>query len=98
MRCRRVPCAKNSHRIQYSRSNGSQWPQHLYPEPHRKIVPIGSAEIRPKLRSIPAFQSREIEWDGAGQELHILAIAPRVSLQLRKSQIEIGRAHASTPV
>ena len=80
-------------------SNGLQlwWPQHLYPQPHCKIVPLGSGEIRPKLRPVPFFQSREIEWDGAGQELHILAIAPRVSFQLRKSQVmgfKAGEAHS----
>jgi hypothetical protein len=98
MRRRRIPYAKTNHRIQYTHGNGSPWPQHLYPEAHRKIVPIGSGEIRPKLRPVPFFQSREIEWDGAGQELHILAIAPRVSFQLRKSQVmgfKAGEAHSA---
>src|ERR1035438_6320010 len=61
-------------------------------------MPLGSGEIRPKLRPVPFFQSREIKWGGAGQELHILAIAPRVSLQLRKRQIvgfKAGEAHSA---
>ncbi len=60
-------------------------------------MPVGGREIGPKFQSVALFESREIERDSARQELHILAIAPRVSFQLRKRQVMALQSREAHP-